>query len=1068
VSHSAAELARLIGEPEPTEEQAAVIEAPLGASLVIAGAGSGKTTTMGHRVVWLVANGHARPDEVLGLTFTRKAARELREKVHDFLARLGARQDADGDGLLALVTGPVVSTYNAFAAAVYREHALAIGREPEAEVLSEAAAWQLARRVVIDSRVPGLAGLDRGIGTLVDDVLDLAHQLSDNAVASSRAVLDYAERLLELRDPDRLPLGDRYERRELVERIGRLESLRVLLPIVEEFQSLKRRRGVMEYSDQVVSALAIAERSPDAVAALRERHRFVLLDEYQDTSVVQTRLLAALFRAEAEAADTRRAIVAVGDPNQSIYGWRGASDANLADFACDFGAPGLEPLQLTTSWRNPPHVLEAANAISRVLRASARVHVDPLRLRPGAGEGRFEVVASERIEDEAEAVARWLRDRLAEGERTAAVLTRKRRHLPLLAAALADAGVPHRVLGVGGLLETPEVTDVVAALRVLVEPDAGSALIRLLAGGRWRIGVADLAALEGFSGVVHRQRQGRGGGDGAALVDGLDALVDASEAWEALATFSPGGLDRLREAGATLRRLRARLGVPLPDLVRIVEEELRLDIEVVANDTRVRGTANLREFREQIEGFLRVDDLGTLRSFLQWVDRAIAAEERIGPADAPKEPGVVQLLTVHAAKGLEWDVVAIPRLVEQDFPDAPKDGGGWLGVGQLPYEFRGDADVLRDQAWFDWEAVAADPDGTRKDLKAAYDRFAEGLRERHDDEERRLAYVAVTRAKRDLLLTASFWPGYRGRPRRPSRYLDDLDEAGLLPPLARRSALDEDPGDPRAADVRWPLDPLGARRDRVERAAALVRAARSGPPATPSDAAWARDLELLLAERARVARPGPLPVPARIPASGFKEWVDDPAAIASRIRRPMPERPYRATRLGTLFHAWVEARYRDRSPEALFDLDDPATDLDEERRGLAPADLGELDRLRATFERSDWAFRSPLAVEQSIELPFAGRTVPCKIDAVFAEGDRIQIVDWKTGRKPVAAAELAQFDYQLDLYRLAWSRHTGIPLERIDAAAYFVAVDEVHVAASRRTEAQLLAEWEDVLSRLGA
>ena len=113
MSHSAAELARLIGEPTPTEEQAAVIEAPLGASLVIAGAGSGKTTTMGHRVVWLVANGHARPDEVLGLTFTRKAARELRERVNDFLARLGARTSDGEDELLSLVTGPVVSTYNA-------------------------------------------------------------------------------------------------------------------------------------------------------------------------------------------------------------------------------------------------------------------------------------------------------------------------------------------------------------------------------------------------------------------------------------------------------------------------------------------------------------------------------------------------------------------------------------------------------------------------------------------------------------------------------------------------------------------------------------------------------------------------------------------------------------------------------------------------------------------------------------------------------------------------------------------------------------------------------------------
>ncbi len=320
-------------------------------------------------------------------------------------------------------------------------------------------------------------------------------------------------------------------------------------------------------------------------------------------------------------------------------------------------------------------------------------------------------------------------------------------------------------------------------------------------------------------------------GDGASIIDGLDALVDAGDGWGLLAAFTPEGLERLRDAGRTFRELRARLGVPLPDLVRIVEEELRLDIEVVANESRTGGIANLRQFRDALESFLRVDDFGTLTSFLDWVDRAIQADEAFGPVDAPKQPGVVQLLTIHGAKGLEWEVVALPRFVEHEFPADQRgdDTSGWIGFGKLPYEFRGDADVLREQAWFDWDDSAV---SDRKELSRRFDEFKAGIKRRHADEERRLAYVAVTRAQRDLLVSGSFWPDWRSKPRALSPFVDDLDRAGLVKAdLPRTSALGEEPagGEERRP---WPWDPLGDRRAKVEAAAEAVReaiAAGDGP-----------------------------------------------------------------------------------------------------------------------------------------------------------------------------------------------------------------------------------------------
>jgi len=1075
----------------PTKEQAAVIgSVPRGASLVVAGAGSGKTTTMAMRAAWLVANGIARPEEILGLTFTRKAARELRARIGGLLAKLpaelagGRRDPSDGalDEAAALPQSPLVSTYNAFASAVYREHALVIGQDPDAAVLSEAAAWMLARRTVLESRIPGLAELDRSTTQLVDAVLGLAHAMSDNAVEGADAVLAYAARFAATRE---LELGGRAAYRAEMEAFDVVRSLDVLLPLVEEFREAKRRRGVMEFSDQVAAALAIARAAPAAVAAIRSRYRFVILDEYQDTSVVQTRLLAELFRDRPEEPD--RVITAVGDPNQAIYGWRGASEANLATFGADFGAGAdrVSTFPLMMSWRNPVRVLEAANAVAADLRSRSKVEVGALVPRPGADEGRLEAIWSESADEEAESVAAWLRERLREpvaepGGRerkpTAAILFRTRRHIRRFADALRAAGVECRELGVGGLFETPEATDLISGLRVLVDPDAGNDLIRLLAGPRWRIGIRDLAALEDIARRVHAQRTGRTSGhqDGRSIVDGLDALVDARADWDALEQFTHEGLRRLRAAGALFRDLRSRVGVPLLELVRVVEEALGLDIEVVANDDKRSGPANLRAFRQQVERFAQVDEHATASSFLAWVDRVIAADERIGPAEEPAQEGIVQLLTIHAAKGLEWDVVAIPRLVVDDFPAAPKEGGGWVAFGELPHAFRGDAASLREQAWFDWETAT-----TRKELVDRFKAFKQALRDRHEREERRLGYVAVTRSARDLLLTGSFWPGKynastrRHDPRPESPYVRDIVDAGLLPAgTPGHSALTTDPAVDSAHALPWPRDPLGPRRAKVERSAALVRdaAASIARGARLDEGRWSRDLELLLAERSRSRRRRLVP-PARIPASAFKDWIRDPETAASRFERPMPEQPYRATRLGTLFHAWVEERYRNLAPEALFelrDLPDPVEDgdVDEERASLAPADEARLAELKATFERSEWAFLAPMAIETAIELPFDGRSIPAKIDAVFRRGERIEIVDWKTGKRPTSAEELAAFDYQLDLYRVAWSARTGTPLEAIDVAVYFVGDDVVHRPSSRRTADDLLAEWRAAVERL--
>ncbi|PPG59767.1 ATP-dependent DNA helicase [Rathayibacter sp. AY1E4] len=1029
----------------PTAEQRAVIEAPLEPALVVAGAGSGKTETMANRVLWLLANGHAAPSEVLGLTFTRKAAAELGERIGRRIDQLGAA------GLLPLAPGQsapdpfeaaTVSTYNAFANTIFRDNAALIGREGDATVLSEASAWHLARGVVADTADPRILEVEAGIDRLTDLVVSLAHDLADN-LADPAAVAAFAEDFLRLGELPRGGSGSGLYR-ELEKALQAVGALPVLTALAERFQEAKAERGFVEFSDQVALALRIVDRVPRIVDEHRARYRVVLLDEYQDTSVLQTRLLSRLFAGQG--------VMAVGDPHQSIYGWRGASAEGLGRFGTDFGGAGR--FSLSTSWRNGRRVLTAANAIVEPLSAGSAVAVDTLSAGPQASEHPVELTFPETIEEEADDVAAWFAGQLRENAEppSAAVLFRVRAHMDRFAAALAKHGVRYHILGIGGLLRQPEIADLVAALTVVEDPAAGSELVRLLAGARWRLGVRDLKALRDLASwlaardhahrllpeeVRERMRASVTEGEGGSIVEALDFIAarrpgdDGRIDHSALGGFSAEGLRRLHEAGTLFARLRARAGLDLLDFVTLVEQELGLDIEVEANESRGDGRANLEAFREAVAGYLQTDDRGagtgsSLRGFLRWL---VLADKRDGLAPRPEdpEPGTVQLLTIHGSKGLEWDLVAVPRMVDGELPGTPVEGfRGWVRLGAMPYAFRGDAAELPDLAWRGCS--------TQKEVVDAIGAFGDTLRERNEAEERRLAYVAVTRARHHLLLSGSWWAG-QAKPRGPGVFLRDLEEAGTIAPLPTEPANEENPLERAPRTFRWPHDPLGSRGDRVRAAAARVRSAEPALLGARGD-----DIRLLLAERAvRLAGGERTPLPTRIPASRFKDIVSTPDEVAAQLRRPMPERPYRQTRLGTTFHSWVENRFGVQGgAEAVDTFPDELDDA-----GPASVEQERLDALIATFERSEWADRRPEAVEIEIHLQLAGHVVVCKLDAVYPTEDGVQIVDWKTGRAPKDPADLELKQFQLALYRLAYSRWRGVPLESVDAVFYFVADDLV-------------------------
>jgi len=1112
----------------PTPEQRRIIEHPLaGSALVVAGAGSGKTETMASRVVWLIANGFVAPERVLGLTFTRKAAGELGERIGQRLERFAGRlRDAAERGLLlpreaeradelleTLADGlalPESSTYDSFAAGIVQEFGVLAGIAPGLTLIDQSVAWRLARETVLRSRDAELARSSLSISQLVQHVLRL-----DQAVADNQTSLDRVERTVEEFSRSlSLPYDEKAAAsgasgrvyapvRDAVAAVGETS---LIARLARAYAEEKRRRGLVEFSDQLRLALQTVEQAPEAVAALRRRSAAVLLDEVQDTSVGQTRLLARVFGGAP--------VMAVGDPHQSIYGWRGASAEGLRSFHRDFrggGAAagsaeaGSATLSLSVSWRNPAAVLRAANAVAGPLRADAGVEVPLLEPRPGAPESRIEWAFPETVHEERSALAEWMRaareEHLAEtGEPpTAAVLFRNRRAMPAVAAALEEAGVPARIVGVGGLLGTPEVTDVVCTLRCLWYADAGSELIRLLAGPRFRIGVADLAGLREAArwfaqrDVAQRRLDDEDRADDGVLLDPdrsftiLDALDEIaglrSLDHSALRGVGEAGRVRLREAGLMLRRLRASVGEGVPELLRAVEHALRLDIELEAAEHRGHGgastaRANLDLFAELVEGFLTVDEQGTLASVLAWLERA-SEDDQAAEHIPPPEAGTVQLITMHGAKGLEWDLVAIPRMVQAEFPAPGKEGAGWLRTGQLPDELRGDAAA---RPRLDWRLAA-----TQKELRDDIEVYKGDLKERQAEEERRLAYVAITRAASRLLLTGSFWGGQK-TPRGPSPFLLELQEHGMIDGLPSESAHEADPGGESEGVLVWPLDPLGRRAESVLRAADLVRrgiesaaseyggGAAAGAERGPVDPT----VDLLLAERRDALAQRAPGVTAgsladRITASTFHEFVEDPLAAERRRHRPLPQRPYRRTRLGNRFHEWVERR-----SSTVRGTELPLIGLEAEaftEQGFAQdgeftdTEAAQLAVLIDRFERSRWADRQPIAVELEVTLPFAGRRLVCKLDAVYRDGEgsdaRYEIVDWKSGRPPRDEAERRSRFLQLDLYRHAYAQWAGVDPERIEVSLFYVAEGEELRGEVRRSLEELEALWLSAADRLG-
>lgn len=957
---SPADLSAMLGQEfAPTPQQAAVIGADPGPTLVVAGAGAGKTETMAARVVWLVANGLVAPEQVLGLTFTRKAARELGQRIRARLQTLADSgflddlppEDPRHAALRSII--PTVSTYDAYAGSIVGEYGLLLPMEPAGRIISDTERWMVARDVLTEW--PTGFTTKRSLLSIIDDMLALSDEM-DNHLAEVGAVDE--ECRVTAAEIDGLPDRDGKALKGVDAALTTFnETLtyrRELLEVVTAYRATLSERNLMTFGQQMSKAAELVSAHPRVGTAQRRRFRVVMLDEYQDTGHAQRILLHSLFGA---GTDPGLTVTAVGDPMQSIYGFRGATAANLAHFRTDFpAADGPAPTkELTTSWRNPARVLDLANTVSRwslhgqdsAGATGTGPVVSALTSRPGAGTGDVRVgwfdTREEELEWLADELAARYRDRDGEGDPfSAAVLLRKNADARPIHDLLKTRGVPVEMSAGPGLLEVPEVADVYATLRVLVDPGDDIALLRLVTGVRWNIGAADLLALARRVDQLSRRDShdnSRGGdegeeGDDGDSTGGLTALVTPHDGdpealagvrrrlaelddqanrlpvglAEALADLrgmenygmSHEGVRRLSELGRELRFLRRHsMSKPLTDLVADIENMTGVRTEVLTryhrNADRSIGTSHLDRFAEVVRSFSELS-ASSPAALVDYLRSAAEREKGLDPGEVGVRTNCVQLLTVHKAKGLEWKIVAVPHATRKTYGDAVKRPSvtSWTTNARvLPSGLRGDA---ADSPALDLSAVR-----DRRGVTEAQDDFRVALGVHGAREDDRLFYVAVTRSEDTLLVSGAAFNNADKKPVDPSvaltlvrdrlrtvapECLVNWSDLGMAYSKAELTRLDKGPAH-REDAVMVPQNPA-ARNDLVadyeRRLPESLPARWPRPTLTDTTAGVAGGIDRVTAARRDLDGDGPGTWPAPDRGTLAAQWEQETTVLLDEFR----------------------------------------------------------------------------------------------------------------------------------------------------------------------------------------
>ena len=706
------------------KEQLSAITYGDGPLLIIAGAGTGKTTVVTERIKHIISEGQAKAEEILALTFTEKAAREMEERV-DVIMPYG-------------YTSMWISTFHKFCDRILRLEALNIGLNPNYQLMTETDAMMLFRTHLFDFQLEYFRPLGNPT-KFISGMLQHFSRLSDEDVSPEQYIDWVAKQKKANRSNDE-------------EIILELQKYDELSRAYKTYQDIKTKEGRLDFGDLITQTLLLFRTRKNILSFYQKQFKYMLVDEFQDTNIAQNELVSLL-------AGTKQNITAVCDDDQSIYKFRGAAVSNVLAFRKHF--PKSHLIVLSKNYRSTQAVLDASYKLIQFNnpdRLEVKEHINKKLLSERKREGVWpKLIYMDRVENEADEVAKTIKQHIEEADqkntqyqwRDVAILVRANNHAEPFVRALSRHGIPFQFLGPGQLFRQPEIKELIAYLQVLQNFENNVAMFSLLSMEYFALVPRDIVAVSNFA-----KKQN------ISLFEACEVIAGLRTASDSLPILDGGTQAKIVEL---ILMLRKHMGL-------VTRESAGQILYYFLSDTGMMKSIlnydapldeqkanNISKFFSKLKTYETDHADASVTAILDWLELSMELGESPLANDSDwVHNNAVNILTVHGAKGLEFPVVFLVNLVGARFPTNARRE-------QIPI-----------------------PEALIKE------ELPEG--DYHTEEERRLFYVGMTRAKDLLYMTAANYYGEGKREKKLSPFvyevLGDAQLIAVQPAVDQISLLD--------------------------------------------------------------------------------------------------------------------------------------------------------------------------------------------------------------------------------------------------------------------------------------
>ncbi len=688
------------------KEQIDAIKFGKGPLLIIAGAGTGKTTVVTERIKYLILGKHAKPSEILALTFTDKAAREMEERVDV--------------GLPYGYTQMWIMTFHSFCDRILRREALHIGLDPRYKLMSEASAIQLLRKNLFKLDLNYFRPLGNP-NKFISGMLQHFSRLQDEDVSPSQ-YLDWASSKFQIPN-SKLSDEEKIEGEKYTE----------LAKAYKAYDEIKVKEGLMDFGDLITKTLKLFRDRPNILAEYQKQFKYVLVDEFQDTNYAQNELTQIL-------AGKTGNINVVGDDDQSIYRFRGAAVSNIIQFRSSY--PKAKVIVLTKNYRSTQEILDRSHDLIRFNDPDRLEVVEKIdkRLKSQVAKDGAEIkfIHADRVENEADIIAKEIK-KITEEDRKYkwgdfAILVRANNHSEPIMRALSRHGIPYQFLGPGRLFKQSEIVDLISYLKVLYNFEDSVAFYKVLSNEYFDIAPRDIAAMGNYAKKYNLSLF-----ETAEIVAKNSPLSETDTSrkasdWPVLSGDSKEKVVKLvgiikKHLGLTRRETAGQI------LYYFLEETGLIQKLLSPASVEAESKAkNISKFFDKLKTYEVDNQDATITAVVDWLDLSMElGESPLAANEDWTEINAVNILTAHSAKGLEFPVIFLANLVSQRFPTTERRE-------QIPI-----------------------PNELIKEVLPVGD-F-------HLEEERRLFYVGMTRAKERLYFTAADYYGEGKREKKLSPFI---------------------------------------------------------------------------------------------------------------------------------------------------------------------------------------------------------------------------------------------------------------------------------------------------------